>query len=410
MEDSGMTDNLLRDEWKDLDLGELMLLLYERIGRPGQYDDISSNPNKFYLPLARSSCRVSLTFREKSIVSIEPGEAFNAAEWMKLSKEIEESILAGPLKVGRDYSFSSFRVLGSWRGNHSGVQILPPPDHVPRANVEMADHPFILEFPIKATDCWPVTNHRRMREHRKLTLLLNVLLAGHTSLQSNRSAHFWASVPCDDGNHESKWLQKFFFAKLDKIVNDELSPPADEQLEEVEPEEYYAKVGHDGKGLRVPADLDQSIRCYMALSGENRAKFDRAIFWMEMASRQWDTSVSVSFAALVSAIESLTERGDRHQFNCPSCHKPTEHEVPGATEKFRAILERYTPGDTLKSQRNKMYTLRSRILHGRELMQLDQDFYSGWDPPGWNERELNNELWSLTRIALRNWLKNPLTT
>ena len=405
-----MADNLLRNEWKDLDSGELMLLLYERIGRPGQYDDISSNPNKFYLPLARSSCRVSLTFCEKSIVSIEPGEAFNAAEWMKLSKEIEESILAGPLKVGRDYSFSSFRVLSSWRGNHSGVQILPPPDHAPRANVEMADHPFILEFPIKATDCWPVTNHRRMRDHRNLTLLLNVLLAGHTSFQSNRPAHFWVSVPYNDGHHESKWLRKFFFAKLEKIMLDELSPPADEQLEEVEPEEYYTKVGHDGKGLRVPADLDQSICCYMALSGENRVKFDRATFWMEMASRQWDTSVSVSFAALVSAIESLTERGDRHQFNCPSCHKPTEHEVPGATEKFRAILERYTPGDTLKSQRNKMYTLRSRILHGSELMQLDQDFYSGWDPPGWNERELNNELWSLTRIALRNWLKNPLTT
>ena len=62
---------------------------------------------------------------------------------------------------------------------------------------------------------------------------------------------------------------EIFFAKLDKIVDDELSPPSDERLEEVEPEEYYAKVGHDGKGLRVPADLDQSICSYMALSGEN---------------------------------------------------------------------------------------------------------------------------------------------
>jgi hypothetical protein len=405
-----MTDNLLKHEWKDLDSAELMLLLYERIGRPGQYDESSGNSNKFYLPLARASCQVSLTFREKKIVAIEPGEAFDAAEWMKISKEIEESILAGPQKVGRDYSFNSFRVLGSWRGNHSGVQILPPPEHAPRANVAMADHPFILEFPIKVTDCWPVTNHRRMREHRNLTLLLNVLLAGHTSLQSNRSAHFWASVPCDDGRYESKWVQKFFFAELDKIVRDDLSPPADKQLEEVEPEEYYTKVGHDGKGLRVSADLDQSICCYIALSKENRVKFDRATFWMEMASRQWDTSVSVSFAALVSAIESLTERGDRHRFNCPICRKSTEHEVPGATEKFRAILEEYAPGDTVRGLRNKMYDLRSRILHGSELMQLDQDFYSGWAPPGWNETELNDELWGLTRMALRKWLRNPPTT
>ena len=185
---------------------------------------------------------------------------------MKISKEIEESILAGPLKVGRDYSFSSFRVLGAWRGDHSGVQILPPPEHAPRANVEMADHPFILEFPIKATECWPVTNHRRMREHRNLTLLLNVLLAGHTSLQSKRSAHFWASVPLDDGRHEIKWVQQFFIVEGWKAVIEDLSTSADEQLEEVDPEEYYAKVGHDGKGLRVPADLDQSICCYMALS------------------------------------------------------------------------------------------------------------------------------------------------
>jgi hypothetical protein len=40
-------------------------------------------------------------------------------------------------------------------------------------------------------------------------------------------------------------------------VIDELSPPAAEQLEKVEPEEYYAMVGHDGKGLRVPTDLDE---------------------------------------------------------------------------------------------------------------------------------------------------------
>jgi hypothetical protein len=183
-----------------------------------------------------------------------------------------------------------------------------------------------------------------MREHRNLTLLLNVLLAGHTSLQSNRSAHFWASVPYDDGHHESKWLQKFFFAKLDKIVNNELSPPADEQLEEVEPEEYYAKVGHDGKGLRVPADLDQSIRLYMQLSSMNRAKFNRATFWMDMASRQWDISVSVSFAALVSAIESLTERGDRHQFDCPACGERAEHEVPGVIRRFKDFFNTYAPG------------------------------------------------------------------
>ncbi len=147
-----MTDNLFRDSWTDLDSAELRLLLDKRIGAPGQYDGRSNNPNKLYLPLAGSSCRIVLTFREKKIVAIEPGQAFDTAEWGRVSEEIEESILAGPMKVGREYSFSSFRVAGSWRGDRSGVQILPPPDNAPRAHVEMAEHPFILEFPIKASD------------------------------------------------------------------------------------------------------------------------------------------------------------------------------------------------------------------------------------------------------------------
>ena len=33
-----------------------------------------------------------------------------------------------------------------------------------------------------------------------------------------------------------------------------------------------------------------------------------------------------------------------------------------------------------------------------------------WDPPWWNEREMNTELWGLMRAAARNWLKDPRET
>jgi len=52
-----------------------------------------------------------------------------------------------------------------------------------------------------------------------------------------------------------------------------------------------------------------------------------------------------------------------------------------------------------------MYALRSRILHGGDLMQIDMDLHFGWDPPDENERELYSELSSITKVALRNWLK-----
>lgn len=56
---------------------------------------------------------------------------------------------------------------------------------------------------------------------------------------------------------------------------------------------------------------------------------------------------------------------------------------------------------------NEMYGLRSGILHGSELLQLDQDLALGWDSPWLNEFELHEELWGLTRAAIRDWLKRP---
>jgi hypothetical protein len=272
----------------------------------------------------------------------------------------------------------------------------------------MADHPFILGFPVRASDLWPITNYRWMRTHRDLTLLLNILLAGGTSFSPRRTEHFWARVPC--GNNafgEIKWVERFFTAELDGVVTDELTLPACEQLEAVEPEAYYAQVGHDGRPLRVPANLDESICLYFQLSPTNRAKFNRATFWMDMARRQWTISVSSSFASLVSAVESLTVRGTTHRVYCKECDAFSQHEVPGATESFRAFFEKYAPDASLRKRRSQMYELRSGILHGSDLMQLDQDLAFGWDPPWWNERELHNQLWGLTRIAMRNWLKNP---
>src|SRR5439155_7015202 len=118
------------------------------------------------------------------------------------------------------------------------------------------------------------------------------------------------------------------------VLRDELSPAAAKQLEEMDPDAYYTSVGYDGRSLRVPTDLDKSICCYLGLSPGNRADFG-AIFWMDMASGQWDMSVSASFAALVSAIESLTKRGEVHGFTCPVCGGPCQHDVPGATKRFR---------------------------------------------------------------------------
>jgi hypothetical protein len=378
--------NLLRETWANLDSQELRLLLNKRIvGGSGQFDDREANPNKFYLPLARKSCRVALTLKDKRIIAVEPGPAFDKAEWQRIAEEIENAVLVGSPKVGREYSFSGFRVTGSWRGARSGVQILPPPPEAPQASGWSAENPFILEFPIIGApdDLWLITNHRRICEHRRLTLLLNVLLTARVSFQLPRSECFWANIPPaagTDGNGESRWLRRYFWAPLGTIITDDLSPLATERLAEVESEAYHTNVGNDGNPLRIPADLDESLCRYRELSEANQSKFDRAAFWLDVASRQWTISVSSSFASLVSAIEALTDRGTTHSVHCEECKADRSHEVPGATERFRSFFEMYAPGRTLKI---------------------------GFDPSDFSESELQRDLSNFTRLALRNWLKNP---
>lgn len=97
-----MTTNLLTENWSKLDSFELRLLLAKHFGGPGQYDGISDNPNKLCRPLARIACRIGLTFRKKKIVAIEPGPAFDAVEWSRVSEEITQSISFGVPKIGRD--------------------------------------------------------------------------------------------------------------------------------------------------------------------------------------------------------------------------------------------------------------------------------------------------------------------
>jgi hypothetical protein len=393
-----MTDNLLI--WPNLQPAELMIVLHERIGGNWQGNISAKKPSMLYIPEFGPTCQVVLRFDGPKIVAIESGQAFDRTQWKQISNEIENSVLRGPTRVGREYSFSGRRVTGSWRGKHSGVQILPPPGDLPSVPTESGDHPFILEFPLMAASLDTVTNYRRVRKHRDLTFLLNVLLVGGAKSMGFRSTHCWAGT---------EWVQQWFSPTLNPFITNALSAPAATQLEELEPEQYDAILGNDGMGLRVPSDLDQSICSYTALSVPNRVNFDRAIFWFSTSSRLWDVSISASFAALVSAIESLTASGNAHGFTCPICGGLTDHRVPGPTRLFKNFLATYAPGDTLATDRSDMYSLRSGILHGSRLMELDREIpvVGPWTPPGYKEQDQYGALWQLTRTALRNWLKSP---
>jgi hypothetical protein len=376
-----MPENLLTRS--DPNVSELLVFLYEHMKGTWQGNILSREPTELYIPMGKAECRVKLTFEGPKLKTIEPGPAFDRYEWEQIKTEIERST-AGPMRVGREFSFSPRRVTGSWRGSRSGVQICPPPNNARRLSGVSGSYPFILEFPLMDAGVDAVTNHRRIRKSQDLTLLLNLILAGGA-----QSTHSSPSLPL--------------------CITDSLSPPAGTQLEVLEANEYEKMLGDDGMGLRVPSNLDQSICLYEALSRSDREKFDRALFWFSSSSRMRDVSISASFAALVSAIESMNSRSEPHKIICPVCRKKGQHEYPGSTKLFKNFLKTYAPGASASKDRDLMYELRSHVVHGEHLVELDREIpILGWTPLGYKERERYGDLWRLTRAALRNWLTSRL--
>ena len=374
-------ENLLT--WSNPNVGELLVLLYERMKGTWQGNILVKEPAELYIPMGKAECRVKLTFDGPKLKTIQPGPAFNRREWEQIREEIERST-SGPMTVGREFSFSGRPVMGSWKGARSGVQICPPPANVGQLP-ELSgidDHAFILEFPLMDAGVPAVTNHRRIRKARDLTMLLNLFLAGGT--------RYTESSPT-----------------LPNFLTNSLSPPSPTQLEVLERKSYDKILGDDGGGLRIPSDLDDAICTYEALTDSKREKLDRSLFWFSTLKDIRNVSVSASFAAMVSATEAMTSRSVPHAILCPDCHRPTEHEVPGSTKLFKNFLATYAPGASASRDRDLMYNLRSEVVHGEHLVELDREIpIMGWTPSGFKEVERYGGLWNLTRTALQNWLTN----
>lgn len=54
-----------------------------------------------------------------------------------------------------------------------------------------------------------------------------------------------------------------------------------------------------------------------------------------------------------------------------------------------------------------MYELRSDIAHGSKLISFDEGLAAGWNNTSEEQEELQRELWGITEIALRNFLRSP---
>ena len=269
-----------------------------------------------------------------------------------------------------------------------------------------ADHPFILEFPIKSSSDGFVTNNRAMRRALELTWTLNGLLRSAITRIGPRTQHLWGLVRTDQlaapAQQNVKWVQEYYAIDDLPIQYAEFSRPYPEQVRMIPHDKYYGSRFFGSDDLVLPDSTSQMLEKADRLDPDERRRFIRAVRWMYAADPLHFHLISSCFVALVSAVEALMPEPDG-QDACPTCHRDRS---PGPTQRFQDFVERHVPSPDLEEKNRKwLYRIRSDLAHGRDLLRFDS---APWD---WSlnttsamEHEALDQLFRIVRAVIVNWL------
>lgn len=169
-----------------------------------------------------------------------------------------------------------------------------------------------------------------------------------------------------------------------------------------------------------PEEINILFRAYFSLNEKKLKILQRAISLFYSGIELKLSYPSQSFLCFVSAIETLTqvefEKEDEGIIENKCCHtiiespwKCDECKSPlwGIGQKYRKFLKKYAYNNEIdqngKKLINKIYSIRSKIVHFGQLLYSD-NFWKESDEPHWDESFLHKDLLHITRISILNWL------
>ena len=335
---------------------------------------------------------------------------FEAIPEPSLSDEDAQTLIKviGELEGGRTPTvwrvvlFASLPVKGTFR-YRDRWQIRPVPDDAPKPSFAMAPHPFVLEVKGSAVSEGFVRWLQGGKLLREAELVLSLVL--HGGLAPDRStspSHEWVVLPGweyseDRPSPTSLLAQASYFMPTMPGRGDDFSDVAEvEPMRLVPDEEYFGRLGTSVyQTLELPASLAALLDAVDALQPGDRDRFFRSAYWFSRAGGAWRLSQSLSYICLINAIEVLTPHGVEDR--CPTCGL---NRAPGPTARFRDFVERYA-GDV--PDRSRLYAIRSRLVHGDQILQSDQPSGFAFTPHLWEERERHDRARRVAQTAVINW-------
>jgi hypothetical protein len=285
---------------------------------------------------------------------------------------------------------SSEHPLTNWWRDDDDWQIVPATD----SQYPHVTNPFILEYRVRRFSVKRVTLALAERRLWELRLTLGLLL-GMVITQTSESIYGWD----EDRKPASQSLRQEFTGTYTIFYSDnDYEEPAPTSTVPIHAfSEPAAKTD-----VTPPAILLRATENLGRLDPESREKFHAACYWLEIADQAWSTSKSLSFLSAINAIEALVSEAaaPAHRCWCGTDHHP------GLSAGFKRFVRKYAP-PVRRKDIDEMYKLRSKLVHGGALHELD--IPSPWRsvvPVSAQGRHFNLHGVALrtARIAVREWL------
>jgi hypothetical protein len=158
----------------------------------------------------------------------------------------------------------------------------------------------------------------------------------------------------------------------------------------------------------LPDNAEAIIDKYYALSDVAYQSFRRASYLFYTGTELRRSHTSLSFASIVSAIETLMSHNAPKSRRCESCGQPKYRLNARFREFIIAHAYRGKENASAKKFISRLYSLRSKLLHEGGLMLADLHWMGRKrtdDATGrWEESFLHKDLVGVARVCLINWL------
>lgn len=215
--------------------------------------------------------------------------------------------------------------------------------------------------------------------------------------------------PDDYKGKDSKWCIPFYLSPVLEGVN-VISGFSDIKISPVARERYsdyfLGEISDDKEysgPITVPTNLQAFIECYHILEPVTRIVINNAILHLKNGVELSSTKKTLSLISLFTSLETMVDLENRgfEPNHCKTCNQL----VFSVSKKFKNFLSEYVSNhESSNSKFNKLYTLRSKIVHTGKT--LDSELlYSEVSQADRRSDELKiKEVIQICRVSIINWV------